>query len=130
MCLSSGSPAVVGKTAYTGEDFRGSVGAFCGIIRTQPPHVPEYLACWFRSPAYLAWRDGQARGANIQNLRFSQLGQLRIAIPAVTEQKRIATALREQMGAVERARTEAAEQLEIISRLPAALLRRAFAGEL
>ncbi len=73
ICMSSASPSVVGKTARLKETFEGSVGAFCGIIRLQGIATASYIAQWFRSPEFVAWRDQQARGANIQNLRFSQL---------------------------------------------------------
>ena len=33
MCLSSGSSDVVGKTGLLNKAFRGSVGAFCAIVR-------------------------------------------------------------------------------------------------
>jgi len=53
-----------------------------------------------------------------------------IPLPPLPEQKRIAAILNEQMAAVERARKAAEEELATINTLPAALLRRAFAGEL
>jgi len=48
----------------------------------------------------------------------------------LAEQKRIAGVLKEQMAAVENARLAAEEELNSINALPAALLRRAFNGEL
>ncbi|HOU24054.1 MAG TPA: restriction endonuclease subunit S [Anaerolineae bacterium] len=130
ICLSSGSPAVVGKTAYCERRWRGSVGAFCGIVRSLEGLDTRYLAHWFRSPSYWQWRDEQARGANIQNLRFSELGRLELPLPPPLEQTRIAWVLNEQMASVERVRAAAEAQLAQISALPAALLRRAFSGEL
>jgi len=53
-----------------------------------------------------------------------------IPLPPLSEQKRIAGVLREQMGAVERARRAIEEQLEAINKLPAAILKKAFNGEL
>ena len=41
----------------------------------------KFLAQWFRGPQYLLWRDEQARGANIQNLRLSELENLEIHFP-------------------------------------------------
>ena len=46
------------------------------------------------------------------------------------EQRRIAEVLREQMAAFQKARAAAEEELSTINALPAALLRRVFAGEL
>ena len=55
--------------------------------------------------------------------------QFEIPLPPLAEQKRIVGILKAQMAAVETARAAAGE-LETINALPAALLRRAFAGEL
>jgi hypothetical protein len=46
------------------------------------------------------------------------------------EQQRIAERLRGQMAAVAKARAAAEEELRTISALPAAVLRRAFNGEI
>ena len=58
------------------------------------------------------------------------LKSLEIPLPPLEDQRRIAGVLREQMAAVEKARAAAEEESATINSLPAALLRRAFAGEL
>lgn len=55
---------------------------------------------------------------------------IQIPLPPIAEQKRIASILQERMEAVEKARKAAEEQFEAIKALPAAILRRAFDGEL
>ena len=55
------------------------------------------------------------------------MGQ-QIPLPSLSEQKRIAALLNEQMAYVETVRMSAREQLDAINALPNALLRRAFAG--
>ncbi|WP_350132415.1 restriction endonuclease subunit S [Nitrosomonas sp.] len=57
-----------------------------------------------RGPQYLKWRDEQARGANIQNLRFSELAKLTIRLPERLEQRRIAARLKAQLAEVETTR--------------------------
>ena len=126
ICLSSGSPLVVGKTAQLQGPFDGSVGAFCGIIRPRDSVSARYLGYWFRSAAYLRWRNSQARGANIQNLRFSNLESLTIPWPSLPEQKRITLILTEQMAAVERARAAVGTQLEAAKALGRSLSRETF----
>jgi len=59
----------------------------------------------------------------------SDLDSLEIPLPPLAEQRRIAGVLRQQMAVVEMARTAAEEELQTINALPAALLRRAFNGE-
>jgi type I restriction enzyme, S subunit len=81
MCMASGSPQVLGKSARLTRSFVGSVGAFCGIIRPRIKADSEYIAHWLRSPGFVAWRDVQARGVNIQNLRISELADICLPWP-------------------------------------------------
>lgn len=126
ICMSSGSPAVVGKTASLTREWTGSVGAFCGIIRPRNPNMADWVGHWFQSDGFLHWRDEQARGANIQNLRFSQFIDLPMPLAPLPEQKRIAAILNEQMAEIERARKAAEERLATVTALPSALFRAVF----
>jgi type I restriction enzyme, S subunit len=92
ICMASGSPAVLGKTAQLKEKFAGSVGAFCGIIRPTKADS-SYVAYWLKSPKFMAWRDSQANGVNIQNLRPTEIREIEIPLPPLDEQKRIASLL-------------------------------------
>lgn len=92
ICMASGSPAVLGKTAQLKESFIGSVGAFCGIIRPTKAD-PNYISYWLKSPTFMAWRDSQANGVNIQNLRPNEVREIEIPLPPLEEQKRIASLL-------------------------------------
>ena len=63
-------------------------------------------------------------------VKNDKLLSLTIPLPPLAEQKRIAAILKEQLAAVEKARAAAEEELATVNTLPAALLRRAFSGEL
>lgn len=128
ICMSSGSASVVGKTAQLREPWNGSVGAFCAIIRPGRQLDASYLGLWLRSPAFISWRDAQVRGANIQNLRVSQLAEIPIRLPALAEQKRIAAWLGEQLASADRARAAAISRLEAATSLGRATLRSLFLG--
>jgi len=130
VCMASGSPLVVGKAAPLENCWAGSVGAFCGIVRAKDKEYSQYLSFWFRSPAYFKWRDSQARGANIQNLRLSEFSNIEIPFPPPAQQKRLVASLNAKMAATERVRAAAESELEAITALPAALLREAFGGAL
>ena len=123
ICLSSGSSQVVGKSAPLEQDWRGTVGGFCGIVRPKNNINAEYLAYWMRSPSFIEWRDEQARGANIQNLRFSELGILEIAVPCANKQRHIAAKLKAQLAAVEEARQAAQQQIDELTNLANAVIR-------
>ncbi len=126
VCLSSGSPAVVGKSAMLDRPFPGSVGAFCGIVRPLDDIDATYLAYWLRSPSYRAWRDSQSRGANIQNLRMSQLAQIEVPLPPIATQRRMAAALTEQLNSTDQAREALRRHASLTESLWAAILRHAF----
>ena len=89
---------------------------------------PEYICRYLLSISQHLIEN--CRGATIQGLTREFVESLHIPLPPLPEQKRIAAILNEQMAAVERARKAAEEELAAINALPAALLRRAFAGEL
>lgn len=110
ICLSSGSPQIVGKTASLDHDWLGTVGGFCGIIRPKKVN-PDFLAHWMRGSKFVDWRDSQARGANIQNLRFSELGKLEVCFPSPEKQHQIAARLNAQLAEVDKARQSAEAQL-------------------
>ena len=126
ICLSSGSPQVVGKSAQLIDDWNGTVGAFCGIVRPKQNVDPPFLACWFQSSAFWKWRDMQARGANIQNLRFSELAGLAVSFPPIYQQRRIAARLREELATITEARAALEAQLDAAEALPSANLKSIF----
>ncbi|MBI5195937.1 MAG: restriction endonuclease subunit S [Nitrospirae bacterium] len=95
VCMSSGSSDVVGKTAQLKYPFIGSFGAFCGVIRAKNKEQIDYVAYWLGSSAYYKWRDGQARGVNIQNLKFSNFETIQIPLPPLPTQHKIVEILEE-----------------------------------
>lgn len=66
-------------------------------------------------------------GAIFAEVSKSQVEGFEIPLPPLSEQKRIAAILTEQMAAMERARTAAEAQFEATKMLPAAYLRESFA---
>ncbi len=93
--------------------------------------LPEFLAAWLLQQWLIGvFADICNRWIGQSAVKPGKLLSLTIPLPPLPEQKRIAAILSEQMAAVERAHKAAEEKLEIIKLLPAALLRRAFAGEL
>jgi len=125
ICLSSGSPKLVGKSARLTDAWIGSVGSFCAILRAIDLSFGSYLIHFLRSPMFVKWRDSQARGSSIQNLRTTGLENMDIPIPPPAEQQQIAGILDEQMTAVEKAKRAAQERLEAVQALPAAYRREA-----
>ncbi len=71
----------------------------------------------------------QVHGATMKHITRPEFLAIRIPLPPLDEQRRIAKRLNEQMAAVESARMAAEEQLQAARRLPSAYLREVFEGE-
>lgn len=92
---------------------------------------PNYLKFYLQSDPVQIRYFRMTAGAAIQNVAsVSQLKEIPVPLPPLDEQRRIARVLCEQIAAVEKARAAAEEELQTINALPAALLRRAFNGEI
>lgn len=71
----------------------------------------------------------QVHGATMQHITKPEFLAIRVPLPPLPEQRRIAAILDEQMATVEKARKACEEQLEAARALPAAYLREVFEGE-
>lgn len=94
MCGSSGSSDLVGKCAKSEQDWNGSFGAFCvGIRADETKCDSSYLYHFLCSPNFRNWTKASSEGANIKNIRASELAAFEIPLPPLSEQKRIAAIL-------------------------------------
>ena len=117
ICMSSGSPTVVGKTASAVSDWPGSVGAFCALIRANPEKcLPEYLAFFLKSERFRSWTS-EAQGANIKNIKKSALEDFDIWVPPLPEQRRIVDLLSRADGIVRLRREAEKKAAELIPAL-------------
>ncbi|MBI4589790.1 MAG: restriction endonuclease subunit S [Candidatus Rokubacteria bacterium] len=91
----------------------------------------QFVAAQIGSPygkAYFLAHAKQTTGIATINQRV--LSEFPLMLPPLTVQERIVARLSEQMAGAEKTRKALEEQLSAINALPAALLRRAFNGEL
>lgn len=128
LAVSSGSASLVGKTAMLDQDWSGSVGAFCAIVRPGKGVSSKYLSFWLRGPQFSSWRAAATTGANIQNLRISALAELKMRLPPLDEQERIAARLSDQMLAARSAGLAACDQADVSEGLLDASLTVEFHG--
>ena len=97
------------------------------IMGVVPRHTEsEFLYYWLCTIDMAVHANTQA----LPSIRQSLVASFEIPLPQMPEQRRIVGVLREQIAAVEKARTAAEAELNTINALPAALLRRAFNGEI
>lgn len=101
------------------------------VIRPATGILADWIHFFVRQPAILHDATNHFIGAvGQQGVPDDFLRSLELPLPPLFEQRRIAGVLRAQMAEVEKARAAAEEELQAINALPAALLRRAFNGEL
>ncbi len=108
MCTSSGSSNLVGKCAKSDQDWNGSFGAFCAGIRVDNSKCDSsYLYHFLCSPLFRNWTKSSS-GANIKNIRTSELAKFKIPLPSLKEQKCIAAIL-DKADAIRRKRLQATQ---------------------
>jgi type I restriction enzyme S subunit len=92
---------------------------------------PEFVSCFLNSDLGRAQMVKKAETTSgLYTLSAGKVASLEVPLPSLSAQERILLALGERMGEVERVMKTAEEQLAAIRSLQAALLRRAFSGEL
>lgn len=90
ICMSNGSMQHLGKVAYVDKDYDYAFGGFMGLIVPNPQEVfPKYVYYSLLAPNFLATILREGRGANINNLRFTDLENYSLPMPAKDEQQAI-----------------------------------------
>jgi type I restriction enzyme S subunit len=105
------------------------VKADCFRVRTDgAPVDPGFLVLFLNSPRTQATISGQMRGATRPRVTLAMLKAFTIPLPPLTEQRRIAARLREQLAEIDRAKAALEAQRKAVDALPAALLREVFSS--
>ena len=111
-------------------DVEFSIFVSVALLKLQTIILPTYLEKVLNAPVCRTQAANLTQGMANRNLVLKDLKLIILPLPPLSEQQRIAAVLREQMAAVEKVRAAAEEESATINALPAALLRRAFNGEL
>lgn len=122
-CMQNGKHAIardlIGRVGFGTTEFH--------VLRPGSFIAPEWIHYFLRQPEILQAATAYFSGAvGQQRVPESYLAELEIPLPPLSEQKRIAAILNEQIAATERARAAAEAQLEAAKSLPAAYLRAVF----
>jgi type I restriction enzyme S subunit len=101
------------------------------LIPILPKNVErDFLAWLIRREETVNAAMREKTGSRMPRANIDELFKLEVPLPPLAVQKRITATLREQLIAVEQSHIHAVMQLDIINKLPSALLNRAFAGEI
>lgn len=117
------------KAAYV--DFQGLCSADMYPIKVDPDVLDARFTMWILlSKDFTSYADGESRRARMPKLNRKSLFAYKAPIPPLSQQRKIVNTLQQQFEAIDNAQSILQEQLELINKLPAALLRQAFNGEL
>lgn len=130
---SNGSPDLVGRAAVVDERSEG--WAYAGyLIRLRPKLdciLPAYLAAVLESPQVRATIEVGARSTSgVNNLNATELGNLALLLPHLDEQAEIVRRIETAFEWLDRVEADYKSSLRLLPRLDAAILAKAFCGEL
>ena len=111
ICTASGSKAHLGKVALVKENLGMAFGGFMAAIRPIQTCLPEYLYLVLISEDFKLHLRRISDGANINNLKFSQIENFEISLPPIPEQQRIIAILDQAFADIEKARVNAEKNL-------------------
>lgn len=96
ICMSNGSKQHLGKVAFIDRDYPYAFGGFMGLIKPIETEIfPKYVYYYCCSPKYKSFLLTIGNGANINNLRFSDIGKNQLPVPSMEEQVAIVAELDE-----------------------------------
>ena len=93
MCTASGSKSHLGKVALVTEDLGMAFGGFMAALRCNASCSPNFLFYVLTSNLFMKKLSSISEGANINNLKFSQIEDFEFQLPPLAEQQRIVAKL-------------------------------------
>lgn len=128
--MSSGSKHLVGKSVQAKNDFQGSCGAFCALLRPNDNISKEFLAYIFQGMEFRKLISKISKGTNINNLKREHILDYNFPLPPLPEQRAIVSKIEQLFSELDNGIANlrlAQEQLKVYRQ---AVLKKAFEGEL
>ena len=128
---STGSSKVIGRAgvSYTGYD-NVAFGAFLTLVRPNDGVVKPFIAYYFQSDVYRNRIRELAAGVNINNIKANYITESPIPLPPFSEQERIVDRIESLFAKLDEAKQKAQDALDSFETRKAAILHKAFTGEL
>ena len=131
ICTASGSKSHLGKVALIEEDMLMAFGGFMGVLRSNKNKIiPNFLYKVLTSEAFINHIKSLSDGANINNLKFSQIEEFEFLLPPINVQKLIVKKLDAIFSEIDKATRAGEKKLIELATLKNSLLNQAFNGEL
>ncbi|MCF7844033.1 restriction endonuclease subunit S [Candidatus Gracilibacteria bacterium] len=112
VCTANGSKSHLGKVALIDDDYGYAFGGFMGLLKPKVTLNSNFLFYAMTSDAYKKFIGALSDGANINNLKFSDLGNFEITVPPLPEQQRIVSVLDESFTNISKAKDNAEQNLK------------------
>ena len=112
ICTASGSKSHLGKVAYIDDDYDFAFGGFMGMLTPSESVQPRYFFHLMTSEAYKDFIAALSDGANINNLKFSDLQRFLVPLPPLPEQHRIVAILDEAFDGIATAKANAEKNVQ------------------
>lgn len=93
ICMSNGSKQHIGKVAYIKEKINYAFGGFMGLIVPGKSFQSKFVFYNLRSFHFKSFLNSVGEGANIKNLKFSDLSKYPIPVPPLPTQQSIVSEL-------------------------------------
>ena len=126
ICTANGSKSHLGKVALIDDDYNYAFGGFMGQVTPKEKLDSKFLFYLMTSDNYKKFINELSDGANINNLKFSDLGQFEIPLPPLPEQQRIVSILDEAFAAIAKAKANAEQNLKNAKELFESYLQEVF----
>ena len=108
ICTASGSKSHLGKVALVEDDLGMAFGGFMGALRVNSTKItPQYLFTFLVSSEFKRHIESLSDGANINNLKFSQIEQLELPLPPLSTQQKIVAKLDSIFAEIDKAKSAA-----------------------
>ena len=128
--MSSGSKKHVGKSALATQNYNGTFGAFCGLLRPVDDMNKRFLAYYFSCREFRYYIERISKGTNINNLKREHLLKYDIALPPLNEQRRIVAKIEELFSELDKGVESLNTAREQLKTYRQAVLKHAFEGKL
>lgn len=128
---STGSVKVIGRAGISMETYLDvGFGAFLTLARPYDNLYKLYISYFFQSDLYRQRIQSLATGVNINNIRNDYINETCIPLPPLAEQQRIVDRIESLFSKLDEAKEKAQTALDSFENRKAAILHKAFTGEL
>ncbi len=129
ICTANGSKSHLGKIALIDEEMNYAFGGFMGLISPKSEVLSEFLFYNLTSTFYKKFISELSDGANINNLKFSQLAEFEIPVPPLPEQQRIVAYLDQTFAKLNQAKANTLQNIQNAKELFETELREVFTNK-